>query len=270
MNTNKILRRRIRIVAAEPTQPGEYRIRADVEDNQHRFGITVRHDGRKVLAVDVDTGHMRHPWVQCKGAVWQLPRLVGMDLTAHPLGAYRHTRGAEQCTHMFDMASLAIAHGARGTRRRQYDAEVDCTGFRADYGAKGVTLLGTRHLKLFRDGAQMLDWPMEGDVILGGPHAGQNVRSMMAGVDTHSADLDAIEAVVVARRTLIVSTSMLFDMDKLPPKAPVDASSRLGACYAYQAGVMEHLNRSRGSSRNFSERPEALLSDLDGGDREPN
>ncbi len=260
MNASKILRRRILIVAGEPALEGQYLIRADVEDNPHRFGITVRHDGQKVLAVEVDSGHMRHPYVQCKSAAGQLSRLVGMALTDHALGAYRHTRGAEQCTHMFDMASLAIAHAKRGTLRRQYDVEVDCTDFRAEHNAHGFTLLGKRRLKLFRDGTLVLDWPMEGDVIVSGPHADQNVRTMMAWIEANITDLDEIEAVVVARRTLIVSTSLLIDLGN-PSNLSVASAKPMGACYAFQHPIVETLTPVRGNSRNFSEHPEALLAD---------
>lgn len=261
MSNRKILRRRILIVAGKTAAPGEHTMCADVEDNQHRFGITLRHDGTQVLAVEVDARHMRHPWTECNGAVAQLPRLVGMALTPHPLGAYRHTRGAEQCTHMFDLANLAIAHAARGTARRQWDVEVVCTDFRSERHDRGFRLLGSRHLKLYRDDALVLEWPMDADNIVGGQHAGQNVRTMMAWVEQHVTDPEEIEAITVARRTLIVSTSLTFDMDKLAD-FPVANSSRVGACYAYQPGVVETLTPLRGNSRDFAARPEALLADL--------
>lgn len=256
MSEKKRLRRRILIVA------GDGWVRADVEDNQHRFGITVRHDGRQVLAVEADPAHMRHPWSQCPGATGKLPRLIGMNLAPHPQAAYQHTASAEQCTHMFDMASLAIAHGARGTARRLYDVEVQADNFRAERGDRGFILHGQRRLRLLRDGELVLDWPMEGDVITAGPCDGQNVRSMMRWVEASVSGLDEIEAITIARRTLIVSTSLLFDLDNIPSDVTQRMSSRTGACYAYQPGVMEHLTRAQGNSRDFSERPEALLADL--------
>lgn len=256
MITGRILRRRILIVA------GDGVVRADLEDDQHRFGITLRHDGRQVLAVEADVDQLRHPWAQCPGAADNLTRLVGMALAPHPQAAYGHTASAEQCTHMFDLANLAIAHAARGTARRQYDGAVNTDGFRAEVGEKGMTLHGRRCLQLLRDGELALEWPLEGDMITEGPHAGQNVRTMMRWVESTIEDLDEIEAITVARRTLIVSTSLLFDMDKIPPGLPQKMSaSRAGACYAYQPSLIGTLTRAQGNTRDFSQRPDDLLAD---------
>lgn len=252
---NKILRRRILIVGSNRS------VRADVEDNQHRFGVIVHHDGQRVTAVDADTTHLRSPWMQCSGATGQLPRLVGMALDPHPQAAYQHTASAEQCTHMFDLANLSIAHAARGTPRRLYDIEVHYENFRAEPGSRGFTLHGRRWLRLYRDGAQVLEWPLEGDEINAGPHAGQNVRTIMRWVDTSLDDLDEIEAIAIARRTLIVSLSVLFDMDKLPPGINERMTARTGACYAYQPVMMPTLSRALGNTRDFSERRDDLLAD---------
>ncbi|CAB1367401.1 DUF2889 domain-containing protein [Denitratisoma oestradiolicum] len=253
---SKILRRRIQIVA------GDRSVRADVEDNQHRFGIIVHHDGSRVLAVEADTTHVRSPWAQCPGAAGNLPRLVGMALASHPQAAYRHTPSAEQCTHMFDLASLAIAHAARGTTRRLYDMEVHTDdSFRTELGSHGHVLSGQRRLLLRRDGELALEWPMEGDEITAGPCAGQNVRSMMRWVDVSLSDLDEIEAITIARRTLIVSISLLFDMDNLPAGVNEKMKARSGACYSYQPALIPTLTRAHGSSRDFSQRPDDLLAD---------
>ncbi|QDX82213.1 hypothetical protein B9N43_13735 [Denitratisoma sp. DHT3] len=252
---SKILRRRILIVG------GDRSVRADVEDNQHRFGIIVRHDGHRVVAVEADTTHVRSPWAQCPGATGNLPRLVGMALAPHPQAAYRHTASAEQCTHMFDLANLAIAHAARGTAQRLYDMEVHIDNFRAEVGPRGPVLSGRRRLLLHRDGELALDWPLEGDEITAGPHAGQNVRSMMRWVDASISDLDEIEAITVARRTLIVSLSLLFDMDNLPTGINERLQARTGACYAYQPALIPTLTRAQGNTRDFSDRPEGLLAD---------
>ncbi|CAB1368323.1 protein of unknown function [Denitratisoma oestradiolicum] len=125
---------------------------------------------------------------------------------------------------------------------------------------KGVLLKGHRRLYLYRDGVLVLDWPLDGDVITAGPYAGQNVRTMMAWVESSTHDLDEVEAIAIARRTLIVSISLLFDMDKLPPS--FTTSARAGACYSYQPALIPTLTRAHGSSRDFSSRPDALLSDL--------
>jgi len=110
-----IYRRHIRLHAA----PGA--VRADMEDDSHRFGVIVRHDGRVVRAVEGLP--MRTPWTLCSGARDLLSALVGMQLAPTPLAAARHTDQKQQCTHMFDLATLAVAHAARGIAGREYHIE---------------------------------------------------------------------------------------------------------------------------------------------------
>ena len=74
---------------------------------------------------------LRTPWTLCRGAVNVLDRLVGMPLSADPQAVYRHADGRAQCTHLFDLAGLAISHAARGIAERQYDVEVPCLDPRA-------------------------------------------------------------------------------------------------------------------------------------------
>lgn len=257
MTQKKILCRRILIVG------GPQHVRADLEDNQHRFGTVIRHDGRCVVAVEPDPTRVRSPWTACPGAAANLQRLVGVPLAPHPQAAYRHTPGAEQCTHLFDLASLAIAHAARGTGRRLYDATVEPGNLRAELGPRGTVVKGRRRLLLYRNGNLVLDWQMDSDDITTGPYAGQNVRGLMRWIEASVTDLDEIEAVSIARRALIVSTSLLYDMDKLPPDINQRLTARTGACYAYQPALIPTLTRAMGNSRDFTANPEFLLADLD-------
>ncbi len=109
-------RRRIRITTA----PGK--ARADIEDDAHRFGVALLHDGAKVTAIRGEG--LRTPWTLCIDAAKQVERLIGMPLTPDPAAIYKYTNGTQQCTHAFDVAGLAIAHAYRGTPQRQYDIDV--------------------------------------------------------------------------------------------------------------------------------------------------
>lgn len=237
-----IYRRRIRITTA----PGE--ARADLEDDPHRYGVIVQHDGERVTGVRGIA--LRTPWSLCREAVNVLDRLVGMALSPDPQEVYRHTDGRSQCTHLFDLAGLAVAHAARGTLLRQYDIEAACIDTRA-----------TRQARLSVDGQERLVWTLERTSILAPkPFAGHDLRSMMPWVKARFVDRDLLEAVIVLRRAVFVSGNRIYDMDRMAHAAATGHVS--GACYVYQHGVAERAARELGSTLDFGAAPQALLADL--------
>lgn len=243
-NTHRpgIYRRRIRI----HTEPGY--ARADLEDDPHRYGIALHHDGERVTRIKAYP--LRTPWTLCVAAEANLQRLVGMPLSADPTALFRHTAPGEQCTHMFDTAGLAIAHAARGTRLRQYDIE-------APYWRFG----GPRELHLSRDGEPLMSWTVEDRQILAPqPYAGQDWQKMLNWARHHFGDIDDIEAVVVLRRAVMISHGRTVSLDTISNAAQTGHVG--GACYVFHPGVAEHAMRKPGSTLDFTDRPEALLADL--------
>jgi DUF2889 family protein len=237
-----IYRRRIRIV----TTPGQ--ARADLEDDPHRYGVIVHHDGERVTGVQGIA--LRTPWSLCRDAVNVLDRLIGMALSPDPQEVYRHTDGRSQCTHLFDLAGLAVAHAARGIAQRQYDIETPCLDTRQ-----------AREARLSVDGELRLTWTLQRTAILGpAPFAGQDLRSMMSWAKARFLDRDAFEAVMVLRRAVFVSGNRIYDMDRMAHAAATGHVS--GACYVYQRGVAERAAREVGSTLDFGATPQALLADL--------
>jgi hypothetical protein len=239
-----IYRRRIRI----QTGPGE--ARADLEDDPHRYGVVIRHDGERVTAIGGLT--LRTPWTLCREAARVLDRLLGMPLSSNPLAVYRYADGRVQCTHLFDIAGLAIAHAARGTLLRQYDIDVPC-----------FNPMGARTARLRRDGHELLWWTVEDTRITAPTHfAGRNLRNMMPWVEERFADVDDFEAIVVLRRAVNISGSRAYDLDAMPHAQATGHVT--GACYVFQPGVAERAVRVFGSTLDFGESPEHLLADLEG------
>ncbi len=239
-----IYRRRIRIT----TEPGL--ARADLEDDLHRVGAVVRHDGRRVTAVEPLA--IRVPWSLCPEAGRRLQRLVGMPLSTHPLAAQRHTPGPEQCTHMFDMAALAVTHAARGTASRDYLAEVPVTTPGAAQAAR-----------LYRDGEAVLGWTAEGTALVApAAFAGRDLRRLLAWAET-ALDADALEAVTVLRRAMLISGSRHVDVDAFANA--LESGYPLGGCYVFQPDTAPRASRNRGSRRDFSPDAAPMLGDLDDG-----
>src|SRR5215470_13550004 len=80
---------------------GEGRVVADMEDDFHRFRVTLAHDGAHVTGVRAEA--FRYPWSECPGATAPLRALEGMPLSARPLAASRHADPRANCTHLFDL-----------------------------------------------------------------------------------------------------------------------------------------------------------------------
>ena len=237
-----IYRRHIRLHAA----PGA--VRADMEDDSHRFGVIVRHDGRVVRAVEGLP--MRTPWTLCSGARDLLFALVGMQLAPTPLAAARHTDQKQQCTHMFDLATLAIAHAARGIAGREYHIE-----------APWYLLDGPRTITLRRDGDIVWTWTLERDRILTPePFATIGVRQLLVWAEQNVRDPDEIEALFITRRAALISGSRLLDLD--PLLNPAATGHGVGACYVHQPDRMVAARRNLGSTLDFTDRPQALLADI--------
>lgn len=238
-----IYRRCIRITTA----PGE--ARADLEDDLHRFAVVIQHDGLAVTAIQ-GFPH-RVPWSLCPQAAKALDRLIGMPLSPDPQAVTRHTEATRQCTHMFDLAGLAIAHAARGTRERRYDL-----------AAPYFNEHGPRDLSLHCDGQALLSWTIDGITILAPePFAGRDIKRLPGWAKDTFSDPDMLEAIMILRRAVLISKARVFDWDIFPTAA--DTAHGTGACFVFQPGVEQRATRMRGTAREFSDAAENLLSDLD-------
>src|SRR5262245_20377852 len=110
-------RRRIRI---RTTEPGV--VVSELEDDFHRFTVTLRHDGSTVESCEADS--LRWPWSTCPDAAEPLRALAGMPLARRFTAAGKWTDPKLNCTHQFDTACYAITHAAHGRRARIYDCEI--------------------------------------------------------------------------------------------------------------------------------------------------
>jgi hypothetical protein len=238
-----VYRRRVRI----ETRPGQ--ARAELEDDPHRYGVTLQHHDRRVSAVEGRA--LRTPWSLCGEAVRMLDRLLGMPLSPDPQQVYRHSDGRAQCTHLVDLAGLALAHAARGIARRQYDIDVPC-----------LDPASERQANLRVDGQLFLRWTLQQTrIVAPQAHAGQDLGSMMPWAKAQITDPDEFEAVIVLRRAVFTAGNRFYQMDRMSRAS--DTGHVVGACYVFQHGVADRALRRIGSTLDFSAGPDALLSDLE-------
>jgi len=241
-------------------------VRAALEDDFHHFEVDLFHDGARVL--EVEGRARRTPWTTCPSARAVLQRLVGAELGPEILRRSGLPDPLQQCTHMFDLALLAIAQAVRGGRR-QYDTSVlDRIGrtLFPELDAEGRSIVpqhpdGCTRAELRRDGELLLCWDIESDKITGpAPFDGVEIRRLTRWGEGRLDD-DGFEALRVLQRALLVSGGRVNRHDELPSAAYIPAG--LGSCLIQQPDNAAAALRVRRSSRDFTHHSEALLSDFD-------
>ena len=207
-----------------------------VEDNVHDFSVAIAHDGIQVQ--DITGGAHRVPWTSCPFAVQALNALVGAPLA----GGGPRIDASQQCTHLFDLARLAIAHASRGGDRL-YDIHV-----------AAEAEVGAARARLWRDHGLFLDWRLQGDVVAEGhPFMAHRTSGRAIWPVGAQAQPDLIEAALILRRCLLVFRG------RRRAHADVDRASELlhmaGACFSFQPERSANAVRPPG----FTDYPQAPI-----------
>jgi hypothetical protein len=231
------LRRRVDIVS----RPGE--TRAALEDDLHHFRVTIRHqDG---VVTEAFSSAPRHPNALCPSAGQQLTLLAGMKIDPSSVAVMLHTDPRQQCTHVIDLAGLAVAAAAQQTGRRTYEAEIP------------DPVDNRTHARLWRDGELILDWDMEGQFIHGPePYGPRTIATGFTNWAVESLPPDLAEAALVLRRAVFISGGRRMELDK-----PRTSNWPIGGCWAWQPERAAQAVRVVGSTLDFTDRREVLTSD---------
>lgn len=231
-------RRRIVLVGGPRSAVGE------LEDDFHHVRARVRHDGARVSAIEGQTP--RIPWTTCPLASAPLKQLVGAPLAPRIADVAAHADPRVQCTHLFDVALLTIAHAAAGRGRRSYDIEIPDR-------REQRTVASLR-----RDGVPLLEWQVEGDHVRSpAPFAGHRLRGTRFPAFLHEQlSPDDEEAALLLRRACYIALGRSFHLDGMD--APGEAI-RLARCHTFSAAQLPHARRNRGTSLDFTRHPEALV-----------
>ncbi len=241
-------RRRIELVAPEPGV-----VVGDLEDDFHRFRVTLRHDEDHVTSVVGEA--LRFPWTTCPDAAAPLRALEDAPLFERVTHAAHSTGPRDNCTHMFDLAGLAVTHAAADRVERSYEATLP-------------PLSGRRQrATLLRDGALCLEWTLEwgsdGErcCIDPPPFSETPWRGGFMRWADDALDPERAEAAIVLRRASDIGLGHGLDLDRYATAAELEFPMT-GSCYTMQPERMEVAFRNRGTIRDFTDRPEALLADL--------
>jgi hypothetical protein len=208
-----IFRRRIGVVSNGDLASGE--VRASLEDDFHHFRIRLAHANYKVQ--HIDGWAVRHPYSTCPLPANQLSRLVNAPLNSLAHSVMRLTDASQQCTHLMDLAGLAIAAAARLITRRWYDIAVP-------QRAEGRTLA-----TLDRDDARMLSWELLDTTITGPkPFQGVSLREGMAAWALAHLSEEEAEAALLLRRCALISLGRAKNLDVQVHAEPT------GRCFVQQ------------------------------------
>lgn len=224
-----------------------------LEDDFHHIGLTLEHDGQNITAIRVASERL--PFTTCPAAAANLQKLVGQHLSPRctDIGAMVNMR--EQCTHMYDLAGLAMAQAAAGRDHRQYEAIIGDREIIA-WEAGKRRLLGPGEAYLLRDNKEVLRWQIDKRAIAGPAEwAGQSLTKGFRP-RTENMPIEQAESATVLRRAIMVAGGRSFDPDTV-----VTAAERwqTGACYTFLEENRESGLRNFGNARNYEDSGDAML-----------
>jgi hypothetical protein len=221
-----------------------------LEDDFHHFGVTMSHDGKVVT--DVRVAEPRHPWTACPGAAEPLRALIGTPLFGRcsDIGQFIDMR--RQCTHLFDLAGLAIAHACHRREHRRYHATV-CRLDALEPGAPADWL----HAPLYCDGTEILAWDLhQGEIMRPAIAAGRTIdKGFREWIET----LDEAEAehAFVMRRAVFVAQGRAVEETE---RHTADEMGMQAVCHTYQPENRMHAVRIIESIHHFDDEPASMLS----------
>lgn len=241
---NGVFRRRIRLRADDRL------VAVELEDGNHGFRLRLHHDGHVVTDVDADT--VRHPFGTCTEAVRPLRQFVGHRLADGAKALRDRLDPGTHCTHLFDMAMLAVNHASQHKTR---------AGTAIDYEmAVHDEAAGLTRAEIRRNGALVHAWQIRSHRVASpAVHQGQPMMRGFHAWASAAFGAAELEAAAALQRAYFVAQSRRFDFD--PPEANPGSADGMahGSCYSYNQGVVERAFRSAGTVRDFTHTADKLL-----------
>jgi hypothetical protein len=210
-------------------------------DTFHEMDCKIRHDGQRVTAIE---GVMhRYPTTLCPGAASVLQAKVGMSLGEAGSRFYEPSFQRQNCTHLLDLAWLAVNHARRGAPERVYEAYVP------DERAGPVVV------EVLCDGNPVHQWTVSRGIVIS-PRGVANL-SLLKGFWVRASELldgDALEAALVLSRTYLIAIGRAYDTQAWAGRPVADNVPLRDKCYAYSS---QHGDAGRfvgGNVRDFQDR----------------
>lgn len=185
-------------------------------DNVHDFTVSVSHD--ETLITRVTAHAARFPWTTCPAAIDRLKDLEGLSVAARLSDSLDQT---QHCTHMLDIAKLAVRHIARGGERTYTVAIQSCEGPAACIAA------------VHRDGAPVFRWRVVKNLI-DEPESlrGHRTDGRAEWPPAIANDGDSLEAAMILRRSLLVFRGRPLATEAVHKAS--DLNYLQGVCHSFQ------------------------------------
>ena len=237
---NGMFRRRIRLTGSNN------KVIAELEDTNHGFRAHIEHDGDKITAVKGEA--IRFPLSTCGGAIEPLKALNGIPLNSPAKDITATVDPRANCTHLYDLAVLAIGHCSRGNSIRQYDLEVDdpIDGQSAESRA-------------YCNGELILNWQVKDWLLTEGSNSGKPLYKGFSAWANEAFSGDEQEAAFALQKAYFVSQARRYKMDALAGTPANDQTAMTGVCFSYSPPNIDKAIRNANNTRDFSESPEQLL-----------
>lgn len=209
-----------------------------LDDNNHAMWVQLRHAEGRVTAIE--GGFYRWPTTECLGAADVLQDMLGVSIDSGRDAIGGNGRARHHCTHLFDLAMLALAMARRAEAERTWDAIVP--------DARGGRTIATISL----NGSVLHTWTLDGVMIL--PANGRAQQSLLSAfapwAKTHFSG-DALEGAIVLRMAAFTARARAHVTDNRPwPLA--DFPERRDACHAYRSPQVDTAEHRIGVVRNFN------------------
>ena len=216
-----------------------------LEDDYHEFAVMLRHDGQVVTFIEGVA--KRFPWTTCPGAAERLAPLQGCRLIPLPASLDVRVDVSSQCTHLYDLARVTMAHALRGGRR-QYDIAIP------------DMVNGRTCAQIFRDGQLVHAWIIEQNTIIAPDlFAGHYLLGRAKWQAGALPDADSVEAAMMLRRMTMVALRRAIYESRPSYEDSVNALGPV--CHSYQPGL-QGIAQGVGETFDFTHRPESLLTHL--------
>ncbi len=226
-----------------------------IEDDAHHFGVTIEHDGTTIT--DVRTASPRYPWTTCCNAGEPLRELIGKPLVSRASDIGKLVEMRLQCTHMFDLAGLVLAHAAHGREHRRYELAVPDREVLGRH-TSGRPQFGAHRCTVHQDGLLVLWWDVQDDTITApAEFAGQSLQRGFREFTERMPEEQAEHATLL-RRAIHISSTRMMDQDREFTRA--GDIQPAGVCYTNQPAQRFEAWHVKNSHRNYAAGTDGMLS----------
>lgn len=196
------------------------RVTAYLTDNFHEMRCVVHHDGMVVTAIDGEA--IRIPTSACPGAIGQLRALVGLPIGTPTREFYRGALASSHCTHLLDLAVIAIRHCGQARETTSYDATVP------------DEIAGETTVEIGRNGARVHRWLVrDGRIVAPCALRGRTLEKGFAAWASEVFDADDFEAATILARTWLIAIGRRYRVADAAGEPTSLNPQMFGRCYAY-------------------------------------